>query len=130
MCASHEDEDAHHPHPYWYGRIIGIFHVLVCHIGLCLKSMEIQQVDFLWVRWLGRDLSCEGGWTRKHLHRVGFLDANDDSAFGFLDPRLVIRAVHLIPAFAHGKTTNIMGPSIARRDHDGDKDWNYFYVNL
>jgi hypothetical protein len=31
MIHSHEDEEDRHP--YWYGRIIGVFHALVRHIG-------------------------------------------------------------------------------------------------
>src|SRR5215472_18709524 len=54
MCISHEDDNTN-AHPYWYGRIIGIFHALVCHVGPQSKSTEIQRIDFLWVRWFGHD---------------------------------------------------------------------------
>ena len=52
------------------------------------------------------------------------------SAFGFIDPAEVIQGVHLIPAFAHGKTDGLLGPSIACPLKDKDKDWQYFYVNM
>jgi hypothetical protein len=58
MCLSREDPDDANSHPYWYGRIIGVFHALV-HIGSRSKSTEIQRVDFLWVRWFGRDPNCQ-----------------------------------------------------------------------
>ena len=48
-------------------------------------------------------------------------------AFGFIDPAEVIRGVHLIPAFAHGKTDRLFGPSIACPLKDEDQDWQYFY---
>ena len=35
----------------------------------------------------------------KDVIRLGFVPGNDGSAFGFLDPNQVIRAIHLIPAF-------------------------------
>jgi hypothetical protein len=55
MLLAHED--AGDGHPYWYARIIGVFHALVIHTGEHSKSHEPQQMDFLWVRWFGRDLS-------------------------------------------------------------------------
>jgi len=46
------------------------------------------------------------------------------------DPACVIRAVHLIPAFEHGRTTELLGPSIARGDNQAlTEDWRYYYVN-
>jgi hypothetical protein len=129
MSLSREDQNSGDSHPYWYGRIIGVFHAFIRHIGPQSKSTEIQRVDFLWVRWFGRDPKSEGGWAKKRLHRIGFLDSDDDSAFGFLNPTEIIRAVHLIPAFFFGKTTEILGPSIARQPQEEDEDWNFFYVN-
>ncbi|KAF8223514.1 hypothetical protein L208DRAFT_1102319, partial [Tricholoma matsutake] len=38
--------------------------------------------------------------------------------------------VHLIPAFAYGKTDGLLGPSIACPLKDNDQDWQYFYVNM
>jgi hypothetical protein len=129
LCLSREDQASSNPHPYWYGRIIGIFHALVRHVGPRSKSTDIQRVDFLWVRWFGRDLSYLGGWNRRRLHRLGFLHDSDEGAFGFLDPNEVIRAAHLIPGFAYGRTTEILGHSIARQDYENDEDWQYFYVS-
>jgi len=64
---------------------------------------------------------------------AGLLSActgDDPGCFGFLDPDQVIRGVHLIPAFAHGRTDHYMGPSFIHREEDGDTDWRYFYVNM
>ncbi|OJA13560.1 hypothetical protein AZE42_10056 [Rhizopogon vesiculosus] len=36
-------------YPYWYARIISIFHALVIHTSEHSKSHELQQMDFLWV---------------------------------------------------------------------------------
>lgn len=129
MVLAHEDENEN-PHPYWYARVIGIFHVLVRHNGPESRSSAPQRIDLLWVRWLGRDLTYPSGWAAKRLPRVGFLDADDPSAFGFIDPMHVVRGVHLIPAFACGGSQQIAPDSIARHISDGPMDWNFFYVNM
>jgi hypothetical protein len=130
MVLAHEDDDENTAHPYWYGRIIGIFHAYVRHTGPASKTSDAQQIDFLWVRWHGRDPTYRSGFKVKRLHRVGFIDSTDEGAFGFLDPNEIIRAVHLIPAFRHGKTFELLGPSIARQPKEEDEDWRLFYVNM
>jgi hypothetical protein len=87
-------------------------------------------MEFLFVRWFGHDLKHRGGWRNKWLHRIGFVDGDDNAAFGFLDPQEVIRGVHLIPVFYYGRTCELFPPSrIARPDYDKDEDWQYFYIN-
>jgi hypothetical protein len=130
MVLAHEDDtdDSSNMHPYWYGRIIGVFHACVKHTGPASKTSDSQQVNFLWVRWFGRDLTYRSGFKAKRLPRIGFIDSSD--AFGFVDPREVIRGVHLIPAFAYGKTSDLLSHSIARNPREKDLDWNYYYVNM
>ena len=124
MVLAHED-DAEHPHPYWYAHIIGIFHLNVRYEG------RLRRMDVLWVRWLARSLDTTSIWAAKRLPRVGFYESSDPSAFGFLDPELIIRGVHLIPAFTYGKTSQLLlQHSIAHRASDKDKDWEWFYVNM
>jgi hypothetical protein len=130
MVLSHEDEAEENPHPYWYARVIGIFHFNVRHVGPDSKSSDTQRMDVLWVRWFGRDLSAPGGFEARRLHRVGFLDSEDPAAFGFLDPKEVVRAVHMIPGFAHGRTSDLLGPSIARHRDEKDEDWRYHYIGM
>ncbi|KAF8133545.1 hypothetical protein K438DRAFT_2128296, partial [Mycena galopus ATCC 62051] len=71
---------------------------------------------------------------RKRLHRVEFLPASDAQAFGFLNPDEIIRGSHLIPAFAHGRTEELLAhDSIGRLPRDGLtklQDWRYYYVNF
>lgn len=135
MVLAHEDDDvpvadSNSPEAYWYARIIGIFHTYVVHTGPESVTSDPQRMDFLWVRWFGQDPSHRSGFRAKRLPRVGFIPSDDDGAFGFLDPQEVIRAVHLMPAFAHGKTTELLGPSVARQPKDGPADWQYYYVNM
>ena len=129
MVLSHEDEDGD-PHPYWYARILGVFHAQVRHIGPRSKSTAVHRMDFLWVRWFGRDLDYKAGWKAKRLHRLGFIDSEDPGAFGFLDPNEVIRGVHLIPVFAYGRISSILPPSIARQPRESNQDWVFYYINL
>ncbi|GLB33254.1 hypothetical protein LshimejAT787_0101380 [Lyophyllum shimeji] len=130
MVLAHEDDAESNPHPYWYARVIGIFHAEVRHAGTTSNSSETRAVDFLWVRWFGRDLQHRSGWKAKRLHRVGFVDSAEPEAFGFLDPADVIRAVHMIPAFAFGHTSDLLAPSIARQLVENDEDWVYYYVGM
>jgi hypothetical protein len=131
MVLSHEDDEAN-GHPYWYARIIGVFHALVSYRNPAVDSSSYDpiQVDFAWVRWFGRDLSHRSGWKAKRLHRLGFIPSEDPGAFGFIDPKHIIRGIHLIPAFAHGHTSEYMSPSITRHPSDNNEDWTYFYLNM
>ena len=117
--------------PYRFGRIIGIFHAMVLYnAGPGSRNNEPQHMEFLFVRWFTTDDGHRGGWKLKQLHRIKFVDQDDD-AFGFLDPQDIIRGVHLIPAFHHGRTSDLLSPSlIARPGSDNDEDWKYFYVNM
>ncbi|KAF9544900.1 hypothetical protein CPC08DRAFT_620995, partial [Agrocybe pediades] len=128
------NEDGLEPHPYWYARVVGIFHVNVRYRPRGSQELRprTQKMEFLWVRWMGRDLSYQAGWKARRLYRVGFVPDTSSRAFGFLDPAEVIRGAHLIPAFAHGTTASLLPPSFIRRKSDSagtDLDWQFFYVN-
>jgi hypothetical protein len=128
MVLGHEDDDTH---PYWYACILGIFHANIIYRGGDTTSVEPQQMNFLWVRWFGRDPNnYRSGWKAKRLHRLGFIPADIPGAFGFLDPQQIIRGVHLIPGFAHGRTDLLLPPSVARPLHDNNTDWKFFYINM
>jgi len=91
MTLSHEDHDDMGPgktFPYWFGRIMGIFHAVVMYTGPGSHSelLQPQHMEFLFVRWFGRDLGHRGGWRNKRLHQIRYVDGNDDAVFGFLDP--------------------------------------------
>lgn len=112
--------------PFRYGHILGIFHVKVRHRKL---ASEYERHDVLHVRWFRQDAHFDSGWAARRLDRIEFLPSDDAAAFGFVDPAVVIRGSHLIPAFAHGRTHTLLrslGPSIAQEGPDGD--WRYYYV--
>ncbi|KAI9462002.1 hypothetical protein BJY52DRAFT_1116777, partial [Lactarius psammicola] len=124
--------DGPNPHPYWYARIIGIFHVMVDHPNLS----DGTHMDFLWVRWYGSDIdqTYHSGFRARRLHRVGFVqDTNDPEsspAFSFVDPGNVIRMVYLPPVYREGKRTDLLGRSIARLPSENNEDFCLYYVNL
>lgn len=132
VLSPENDEDNEDPHPYWYARTLGIYHANVRYVGPGSKSPEPQKMDFLFVRWFGRDPEPQPGWKAKRLIRLGFVPGNSGSAFGFLDPGQVIRAVHLIPAFKWGRVTSKYLPRslIARGSKDPDSDWQLYYVGM
>jgi hypothetical protein len=70
-------------------------------------------------------MAYSAGWKAWRLDCIGFLKDPQD-AFGFLDPSLVVRACHLIPAFQHGLTQSLLGQS---KYHNCEGDWCYYYVN-
>lgn len=122
MVLSQDDE-----HPFLYAEVISILHANVGHPDL---PGGLERMEFLYVRWLDLDPSHLGGIETKRLHRVKYLDHNDSNAFGFLDPQLVVRAMHLIPAFHHGRTKSYLPRSLIRPPEQNDEDWCSFYVNL
>jgi hypothetical protein len=119
-------------HPYWYTRVIKIFHVNVRYYGdKAPARRELKRMDVLFMCWFSRDLvSHVGGFAARRLHHIGFLDESDPDAFSFIDPSIVVRGVHLIPTFSLGRTGNWLRPLFVRLEEDQDKDWVGFYVNL
>lgn len=126
------DEDKEHVHPYWYARIIGIFHADVRYNDPSGNTdlMKPFRVDFLWVRWYGLDTKHKSGFKAKRPHWVGFVDSSSPNAFGFLDPNNVLRAVHLLPVYKLGKTSEFLPPSIARRPTEHDEDYERYSVDM
>jgi hypothetical protein len=143
---SADDQSESIPFPYRFGRIIGVFHAKVLYnipglgtaSGLTQNQLrEPQHIEFLFVRWFTTaaagttDQHYRGGWKSRRLHRITFVDGDDDAAFGFLDPQDIIRGVHLIPAFNDGRTVDLLPPSAIARPRSSDhEDWKYFYVNM
>lgn len=69
----------------------------------------------------------------QRLPKVGFVPDHPEAGspdFGFLDPAQVIHGVHLIPSFSEGRTGDFLEPSFTRLEHEGDFDWQCYYVNM
>ncbi|KAI0754052.1 hypothetical protein C8Q80DRAFT_1225985 [Daedaleopsis nitida] len=123
-------------HGFEYARVIKIFHVNVRLHGSPMG--EFERVDVLFVRWFRVDHLVPAGFKAKRLYRVEFTPTGDDDpSFGFVDPSDVVRASHIIPAFAHRHTEELLGPSLARNvasqspeDNMKHLDFRYHYVNF
>ncbi|KIJ28608.1 hypothetical protein M422DRAFT_189526, partial [Sphaerobolus stellatus SS14] len=104
--------------------IIGIYHVNVLSSQEDGTMEPPRKMHFLWVRWFRRDSSYCSGSQYCCLDQIGLWP------FGFMDPAWIICSVHLIPAFAHEKTNELLGKSIAQHyQEDQEEDWQFFYVN-
>jgi len=120
-------------HPYQYGRIVGIFHTEVQYLGPESSNRGVQTLDLLLVRWFEVDRYAPFGVDSFKLPRVRFArPESTPEAFGFVDPSQVLRAIHMIPAFALGRVADGLGEhSFARQqDPDNDQDWKCFYINM
>ena len=125
------EEDDPDAHPFWYARILGIFHANVLHIGPRVTNRSVQRMEFLWVRWFGTEPGYVSGFRVARLPMIGFLPESDPQAFGFLDPSLVVRGCHLFPVFKNGRTTKLLrAVATAGCPIDEADDWTNFYVDM
>ncbi|KAI0038329.1 hypothetical protein FA95DRAFT_1232934 [Auriscalpium vulgare] len=107
-----------------YAWVLGVYHADIYLPG---SANRTHRVEFLWVRWMDRDITVPSGPAALRLERVHFsATGTSGDMFGFVDPTHVIRGCHFIPAFHYGRTTQWLPDSIAR---DKDGDWKYHYVN-
>lgn len=130
MVVSPETEaDAH---PFWYARVLGVFHTKVLHTDPNASNRSIQHVEFLWVRWFGIEHRYKYGTGHARLPKIGFVPDTDISAFGFLDPSLILRGCHLVPSFADGRTTTLLQTTLptAGRPLGEVEDWLNYYVMM
>lgn len=126
------DPDDSKQHPYWFARLIGIYHANVVHLKPGSRLASTQRMDFLFVRWFGRaNEQSHYGIRSKRMPKVGFIDVENPEAFGFVDPGNVLRGCHIMPAPEYGRTDQfLVGPSLARQESDNDEDYFRYYVNM
>ena len=98
MVVSQEAGDG----PYWYARVLGIFHADILHVGPLALNLSVQHMEFLWVCWFGIEPGYRSGSHFGCLLKVGFVPDTDPCVFGSLDPSLILHGCHLVPAFAGG----------------------------
>ena len=112
-------------HPFSYARVLGIYHANV-YFGDRFESRP-ERMDILFVRWFKCDPTWQGGPGNRRLGRLSWVPGHSSRVFGFLDPAHVLRACHLIPAFARGLTTCLLNLSQMRDLPSGD--WANYYVS-
>ena len=122
MLLKDDRNDGDHASNYRYAKVLGIHHINVVRVA---NIYESQRIEFLFVRWY--ECVQSHAWDTRTLGRVRFLPLANQNAFGFVDPGVVLRACHIIPAFSRGQC-NPGGRGISPLA--GDKhDWQEYYVN-
>ncbi|KAF8519857.1 hypothetical protein JB92DRAFT_1967490 [Gautieria morchelliformis] len=75
MVFSNEDSHSTAIHPFWYARVLGVFHA-----NIILRSSQgltpPTRLEFLWVRWFGRDPSHSSGWNVRQVSSASPSDAS------------------------------------------------------
>jgi hypothetical protein len=96
--------DTNSDHPFLYARVLGIYHVNVIYTGSDMCDYTPRRLDFLWVRWfrLTEDTNLAWTWRNHRLDMIHFPPVASLDAFGFVDPRDVLRGCHVVPSFASG----------------------------
>jgi hypothetical protein len=113
-------------HHFLYARVLGVYHANVVYTGPGMCDYEARRLDFLWVRWYEVIDPATSGWGNSRLDSIRFPPMNRDSAFGFVDPKDVLRGCHIMPKFAKGKR-HVDGIGMSRCAKDS-KDYNCYYV--
>lgn len=122
MLLKHDRIDSERKDNYLYAKVIGIHHV---NAVLSTNIHEFRRIEFLFVRWYESVQSHT--WDARSLGRVRFQPLESPMAFGFIDPAVVLRGCHIIPAFSRGqRNPGERGISPLA----GDKyDWREYYIN-
>jgi hypothetical protein len=121
---SEPDDDRRHP--FWYAKVLGIFHANVMYLGQKNRDHRPRRIEFLWVRWY--EVTKAGSWTPQRLDQVCFPSVSEEDSFGFLDPADVLRGCHIIPSFKAGMRFPDGSPSHSNLAQDAN-DWKLYFVN-
>jgi hypothetical protein len=121
------DRDAENDHPFWFARVLGIYHVNAVYTDPGMLDYTSQRFDFLWVRWFQSHGKTSARWQEHHLDTVSFPPMAHQDSFGFVDPEDVLRGCHIIPHFRH-RRVHFDSVSLSRCANDG-QDWNRYAVN-
>jgi hypothetical protein len=127
LLANPDDLEGNANHPFLYARVLGIFHTNVVYTGPGMLDYAPRRLEFLWVRWF-QYLGCRSiDWKDCRLDYVRFPPVASDGAFGFVDPRDVLRGCHIMQRFAKGRV-HPDGIGLSRCAADSN-DWHYYYIN-
>lgn len=128
MLLADETHDSDHanPHHFLYARVLGAYHTNVIYTGPGMRDYEARRLDFLWVRWYEVVDPQSSGWDNLMLDSVHFPPMREDDAFGFIDPKDVLRTCHILPNFAKGKR-HANGAGVSRCAKDST-DYKRYYI--
>lgn len=113
-------------HPYAYARILGVFHADVAYSGPTSISNTYKRADVLWVRWYQLSSTNSFSFSNKRLPLLEFVPSNEPGSFGFIDPDLIVRGSHLMPAFSQGVIPTLF---VSTGESAGD-EYRCYYVNM
>ncbi|KAL5537155.1 hypothetical protein ACEPAF_978 [Sanghuangporus sanghuang] len=122
--------DTNGSHPYMYARIVRLFHLQVAYSGPGQTHQSFRRMDVAWVRWFHIDSSSSFSISAKRLPQLRFPHYTNTSAFGFINPDLIVRATHVIPKFSSGKTRYTLPKCIVPSKSKETNDYLVYYVNI
>ena len=128
LLANHTDgSESSRLHHFMYARVLGVYHTDVVYTGPGMQNFEARSFQILWVRWYEVVDSDPGssGWDSSTLEMLRFPPLHQDNSFGFVDPEVVLRGCHILPAFDKGKRESNVNISRSAKDN---KDYLLYYV--
>jgi len=127
LLANNGGSDDGRKHPFLYARVLGIYHTNVIYTGEGMRGYTARKMEFLWVRWFHYDGDSSVSWQDSKLDSIRFPPMASEAAFGFVDPADLLRAAHIVPAFASGRA-RLDGLGLSPLAQDAC-DWSRYYVN-
>jgi len=115
-------------HPYYYARVLGIYHAMVQLNSSRSRNRELHQIEFLWVCWYNIDKKACGGFAAKRQFQLKFHTGSQ--AFGFINPADILHTTHLIPNFHKDTMMCLLGRSMACHADKENEDYHSYYVNM
>jgi hypothetical protein len=112
-------------HHFIYARVLGVYHADVIYTGPGMQNFEARAFQMLWVRWYEVVDPVSSGWDSSTLDMLRFPPLHQDNSFGFVDPEVVLRGCHILPAFDKGKRESNVNVSRLAKD---SKDYLIYYV--
>jgi len=126
MLLASDSKRSSSPHHFLYARVLGAYHANVIYTGPGARDQKPRRIHFLWVRWFEVIDPASSGWSKSGLDLVQFPPMHQNSSFGFVDPRDVLRGCHILPASAQGKR-QADGVNVSPCAKDGE-DYHFYYV--
>ena len=128
LLADHADgSDSSKLHQFMYARVLGVYHADVIYTRPGMQNFEARSFQMLWVRWyeVVNSETRSSGWDSSTLDMLRFPPLHQDNSFGFVDPEVVLRGCHILPAFDKGMRESNVNVSRSAKDK---KDYLLYYV--
>jgi len=126
LLANHTDgSDSSKLHQFMYARVLGVYHADVIYTGPGMQNFEPHTFQMLWVRWYEVVDPGSSGWNTSTLDMLRFPPLHQDNSFDFVDPEVVLRGCHILPAFHKGKRKSNVNVSRSAKDSN---DYLLYYV--